>query len=82
MATQRGESAPAQKKTHVSASVRLDVATHARVAAAAALEGIDKSTYMARAIKASLKGIVVVNRQAKSGDKADSSCEEGSADAA
>jgi hypothetical protein len=42
------------------ASVRLDVGTHARVAAAAALAGLDKSAYMSRAIMRDLASEGVV----------------------
>jgi hypothetical protein len=45
------------------ASVRLDVATHARVAAAAALAGLDKSAWMSRAIMEALAGVVVIDRR-------------------
>jgi hypothetical protein len=78
VATQRSKSAPAKKRTHVSASVKLDVATNARVAAAAALAGIDKSTWMSRAIVDALQGIVVFDRR-KGADQVDSSSGEESA---
>jgi hypothetical protein len=51
----------------VSASVRLDVATHARVAAAAALAGMDRSTWINRAITEALAGIVVFDRRKPDG---------------
>lgn len=60
-----------QASRTVKASVVLDVGTNARLAAAAALEGIDKSTYMARVITESLRGIVVFDRRNSAG-KADS----------
>lgn len=67
----RGSATPAARK-HVMASVRLDVATHARVAAAAALAGLDKSAWMSRAITEALSGIVVFDRRApKGGDHGD-----------
>ncbi len=62
----RGSATPAARK-HVMASVRLDVATHARVAAAAALAGLDKSAWMSRAITEALAGIVVFDRRAPKG---------------
>ena len=62
----RGSAAPKAPKS-VMASVRLDVATHARVSAAAALAGMDKSAWMARAITDALKGVVVIDRR-KSGE--------------
>jgi hypothetical protein len=43
--------------------VLLDVGTHARLAAAAALRGVDRSTYAAGCIKAGLTGIIVVDKQ-------------------
>ena len=60
------------------ASVVLDVGTNARLAACAALEDIDKSTYMARVITESLRGIVVFDRR-KSADGADPSSDRRSA---
>lgn len=51
------------------ASVRLDVATHARVAAAAALAGMDKSAWMNRAITEALSGVVVIDRRNPKGSK-------------
>lgn len=50
----RGSAAPPARKS-VSASVRLDVATHARVAAAAALAGVDRSTWINQAITDALQ---------------------------
>ena len=60
---QRRKSADPQPGRIVKCSVSLDAATNARLAAAAALEGIDKSTYMARCITESLRGIVVFDRR-------------------
>jgi hypothetical protein len=51
------------------ASVRLDVPTHARVAAAASLAGLDKSAWMSRAITEALAGIVVFDRRAERAPK-------------
>jgi hypothetical protein len=50
-------------------SVRLDVATNARVAAAAALAGIDKSAFCAKAITEALTGIVVFDRRSERAPK-------------
>jgi hypothetical protein len=47
----------------VKCTVILDVATHARLAAAAALRGCDRSTFAAEAITEALKGIVVFDRR-------------------
>jgi hypothetical protein len=57
------------------ASVKLDVATHARVAAAAALAGLDKSAWMSRAITEALSGVVVIDRRAKPDGQLDPSGE-------
>jgi len=48
-------------------SVKLDVATNARLSAAAALRGEDKSTICARAITDALVGIVVFDRRKPDG---------------
>jgi hypothetical protein len=45
-------------------SVRLDVATHSRLSAAASLAGVDKSAFCAKAIQEALTGIVVFDRRA------------------
>jgi hypothetical protein len=37
--------------------VRLDVATHTKVSIAAAMDGVDKTTFMANAIKKALRGV-------------------------
>jgi hypothetical protein len=75
-AQRHGSAAPTAKK-HVMASVRLDVATHARVAAAAALAGLDKSAWMSRAITEALSGVVVIDRRnPKSAGEVDPSGEE------
>lgn len=47
------------------ASVKLDVATHARVSAAAALAGTDRSAWMFRAISDALRGVVVIDRRGR-----------------
>jgi hypothetical protein len=73
----RASADPSAGKT-VKATVSLDVATHARVSAAAALAGMDKSAWMNRAITEALKGIVVIDRR-KSAGPVDPSVEEGSA---
>ena len=62
----RGSAAPAVRK-HVMVSVKLDVASNARLSAAAALAGIDKSTFCARAITEALSGIVVFDRRKPDG---------------
>jgi predicted HicB family RNase H-like nuclease len=70
--TKSRRSATPQARKFVMASVRLDVATHARVAAAAALSGCDRSTWIGRAINEALAGIVVFDRRAaKPSDQGD-----------
>jgi hypothetical protein len=48
-------------------SVRLDVATHAKLSAAASLSGVDKSTFCARAITEAVAGVVVIDRRKTAG---------------
>jgi predicted transcriptional regulator len=74
----RGSAAPAARK-FVMPSVRLDVATHARVSAAAALACLDKSAWMSRAITEALHGVVVIDRR-KAAEQGDPPGEERSAD--
>lgn len=59
----------------VKATVLLRVEVHARLAAAAALRGVDRSTYAAECIENGLKGIVVIDRRRKPDDHVDSSDE-------
>lgn len=63
MAKEKTKAVPKPRRTHVSLSVRVDVLTSARVAAAAALAGLDKSAFCAKAIEAALQGIVVFDRK-------------------
>lgn len=58
----RGPAGPSAR-THVMASVKLDVATHARVAAAASLAGLDKSAWMSRVISEAVAGLVLIDRR-------------------
>jgi hypothetical protein len=61
-----------QERSHVMASVKLDVASYSKVSAIAALEGVDKSTWMSRVIVEAIKGVVVIDRRGgKAGGKAD-----------
>jgi predicted transcriptional regulator len=55
------------KKRYVSASVRLDVGTHSRLSAAAALAGMTKTTFMEKAITDALQGIIVIDRRKAAG---------------
>lgn len=79
VAAQRGKSASRPERKLVSASVKLDVATHAKVSAAAALLGISKSTWMERAIIEALSGIVLFDRKARGAEHGDQSSGETSA---
>jgi hypothetical protein len=60
-------------------TVCLDVNTHARLAAAAALRGMDRSAFAAEAIRTALVGYVVIDRRSKPADGDDPSGEEVSA---
>lgn len=75
----RGTAAPPARK-YVMVSVRLDVVTNSRLAAAAALAQIDKSAFCAGAITEALKGIVVIRRSRSGEDDGDPSVQEVSAD--
>lgn len=61
----------AGKRTHVMASVRLDVATYAKVSAIAALRGVDKSSFMSRVIMESVRSVVVFDRSIEARGKVD-----------
>lgn len=67
MATQprprRAGSAASARKS-VMTSVRLDVATHSRMSAAASIAGVDKSRFIADLIKESLQGFIIIDRRA------------------
>jgi hypothetical protein len=63
----------------VKASVSLDVVTHARLCAAAALRGCSNSTFIEDAITEALRGIVVVDRRGKPADSIDPPTKEVSA---
>ena len=52
-----------QEGRSVKVSCSLDVATHARLCAAASLRGVSISTYIEDAVKEALKGIVVIDRR-------------------
>lgn len=62
----RKSAAPQAGRT-VKASLLVDVETHARWSAAASLGGMTNNAFAVEALKAALKGIVVVDRR-KSGD--------------
>jgi hypothetical protein len=47
----------------VKCTVSLDVATHTKLAAAAAMKGCDRSTIAAGFIKAGLRGLVVIDKR-------------------
>jgi hypothetical protein len=65
-----------KSRSHVMASVKLDVVTYARVSAAAALAGMDKSAFMSQAIGAAVKGLVIIDRSRSRADDVDPSGEE------
>lgn len=73
--------AATQPRKTVKASIVLDVQTHARLAAAAALRGMDRSALAAEFITEGLKGLVIVNR-GKFADNVDSDSPGRSTDAA
>ncbi len=52
-----------QGRQSVKASILVDVETHARWAAAAALRGMDRNAFAVEALKEALRGIVVVDRR-------------------
>jgi hypothetical protein len=58
----KGSASPSVRK-FVMASVKIEVAEHARLSAAAALAGLDKSAWMRRAILEALQGVVVIDRR-------------------
>ena len=59
----------------VKCTVLLRVETHAKLAAAAALRGCDRSTFAAEAIEQALRGVVVIDRRRKPSDHVESSDE-------
>lgn len=61
MPRQRKPATPADRKT-VKCTVVLDVDTHTKLAAAAALRGCDRSTIAAEAIRSAVGSIVVFDR--------------------
>jgi hypothetical protein len=74
--TQDSKPAGSKSRSHVMASVKLDVATYARVSAAAALAGVDKSAFMSQAISAAVRGLVIIDRSRNRSDEADPAGEE------
>lgn len=63
--TRRRKTAEPQERRSVKVSCGIDVATHARLCAAAALRGVTITALIEDAIKESLKGIVVIDRRSK-----------------
>lgn len=74
--TQDSRPAGPKSRSHVMASVKLDVATYARVSAAAALAGMDKSAFMSQAISVAVKGLVIIDRSRSRADEVDPSGED------
>lgn len=69
--TRGRKSADSKPRDHVMASVKLDVATYAKVSAAAALAGVDKSAFMSQAISAAVRQFVIIDRSKKPAGEAD-----------
>ena len=67
----RKAAAPPARKP-VKATILVDVETHARWAAAAALRGVDRSAFAVAALQEALKGVVLFVRE-NSPDEADPS---------
>lgn len=67
-APRKRTSAGPQARTSVKASLLVDVETHARWSAAAALRGMDRNAFAVEALKEALRGIIVVDRR-KSSDR-------------
>ncbi len=72
MAKQTRRSASAQAQRTVKTSVILDVETHVRLAALAAMRGVPMSAVMAEAIAGAVGTVVVFDRGAKATGRADS----------
>lgn len=64
----RRKAAEPQERKSVKVSCAIDVGTHARLCAAAALRGVTITALIEDAIKESLRGIVVFDRLAKGDD--------------
>lgn len=56
---------PPQK--YVKATISVDVATHARWAAAAALRGMDRNAFAVAALHEALRGLHIIDRSKSSG---------------
>lgn len=80
-APRRRKSADPSVSRTVKTTVVLDANTHARLAAAASMDGMDRSAWAARCIADALKGVVVIDRR-KSNDHVDPSGEKDRASAA
>jgi hypothetical protein len=66
----------------VKATVLLDVGTHAKLAVAAALRGLDRSTYAAELISHGLRGVVAFDKKLSGTGQGDPASEEDRADVA
>jgi hypothetical protein len=69
--TKKRRIAESQASRTVKVSTSVDVATHARLCAAAALRGVTITTLIGDAIAESLKGIVAFDKRGKLGDPTD-----------
>ena len=74
------KAAAPQAVRRVKATVLLDVGTHARLAAAAALRGLDRSTYAAELISHGLRGVVAFDKKLNVAGQGDPASEEDRAD--
>lgn len=69
--TKRRKPAESQESRTVKVSSSIDVATHAKLCAAAALRGVTITTLIADAITESLKGIIAFDKNDKRGKLTD-----------
>ncbi len=69
--TKKRKSAESQKGRTVKVSCGIDVPTHARLCAAAALRGVTITTLISDAITESLRGVVAFDGRGKSTDSTD-----------
>lgn len=77
-APRRRKSAVPQVERTVKATVVVDVDTHVRWAAAAAMANMDRSAWAAAVIREALRGVVVMDRR-KTSDRSDLSNRSGEA---
>ena len=71
MASKPRKNAATEVRKTVKTTVLLDVETHQKLAAKAALLGCDRSTVAAEAIRAAVASVVVFDRAARRADRVD-----------